>query len=164
MNYLFSYGSNSTKQLYRRVNPSNFLEPIPAYIDNYCRIFAGYSYLWKGGIASIHPCPGNRVYGSLVQLTDRELEKLDIYETGYKRVKIYVINQFTNNAVLAYVYIKSSTAFTHYPSEFYLKEILYQLHETTRNHTNSITIRGINERNKIHNYGEWNSLDGIIKY
>ena len=54
MPYLFSYGSNNITQLSQRIK-RNILksEIIPAYIEDYTRIFCFYSSTWNGSVASI---------------------------------------------------------------------------------------------------------------
>jgi hypothetical protein len=73
MPYLFSYGSNNITQLSTRIK-RNILksEIIPAYIENYTRIFCFYSSKWNGGVASIYPDKDKLVFGSLIMLNEKE--------------------------------------------------------------------------------------------
>ena len=78
MPYLFSYGSNNITQLSTRIK-RNILksEIIPAYIEDYTRIFCFYSSKWNGSVASIYPDKHKLVFGSLIVLAENELRKLD---------------------------------------------------------------------------------------
>ena len=118
MPYVFSYGSNNKAQLEERLN-TKIKKLIPAYIENYTRIFCFYSSKWKGSVASLHYKKNAITFGSVVNLTERELKILDTYENNYKRkiVKVYD-NNF--NELKAFVYICNDTTFVKYPSKEYL--------------------------------------------
>jgi len=131
---------------------------IPGCIDNYTLIFAGYSSRWKGGVASIHPSPGDKVYGTIRQLTDAQLLRLDEYEAGYERVLLYAIDPLSYSKIQTYVYIKQDSTFLHYPSNSYLHAISSQLHETTHVHTYTILIRGVHEDGEIAVMGTWTAM------
>jgi hypothetical protein len=73
--HLFSYGSNSPKQLYERIGHVSAAKP--AYLENHIRIFAGYSKRWNGGIASIWPVEDEKLYGYVTSLTHEQLLQLD---------------------------------------------------------------------------------------
>ncbi|KAL6752452.1 hypothetical protein V8C86DRAFT_2753879 [Haematococcus lacustris] len=81
---LFCYGSNSSKQLAARTG-AGALQPRPAELHGYVRVFAGLSARWQGAVASVHPAPSQVVQGALVMLTAKQLEVLDGYEGGYTR-------------------------------------------------------------------------------
>ena len=138
--HLFSYGSNNTTQLKQRTG-SFTLNPISGYIQDYVRIFAGDSKIRNGGIASIYPLPGKRVYGSLIYLTNQELKKLDKYENGYERV-VMKINVSNKKTIDSYVYIRKNYMYDKPPSEEYLRAIRLNLDEIPRIHK-KIMIRGI---------------------
>jgi len=167
MYYIFSYGSNNTTQLRKRIESKNE-EPMsseiaPGYVDNYTRIFAGSSSLWDGAVASIYPCPGERIYGTIRFVTQSQLERLDKYEGGYKRRIINVVNQLTNKVIKAFVYIMNHPTFTEFPSNKYMEAILTQLHETSRIHTNTILIRALNDHGEVIVLGKWNKQYGLIR-
>ena len=77
----FCFGSNSVVQLMARVgNPSLTAER--ALAPGFRRVFAGASERWGGAVASIVGVEGSGegCRGSIVRLTEEELEKLDRYE------------------------------------------------------------------------------------
>ena len=77
---VFCYGSNGIEQLRERCENAS-LAARPAVLEGYERIFAGFSSRWEGGVASVVPAqPAARVLGSVVELTQTELEKLDVFE------------------------------------------------------------------------------------
>jgi len=167
MYYIFSYGSNNSEQLRKRIEIYNE-EPLsseiaPAYVDNYTRIFAGYSSLWDGAVASIYPCPSDRIYGTLRPITQSQLERLDNYEGGYKRKIINVVNELTHQIIQAFVYIINNPTFREFPSNKYMEAILTQLHETSRIHKNTILIRALNEHGDVIVLGKWNKQYGLIR-
>jgi hypothetical protein len=138
MPYVFSYGSNNKAQLEERLN-TKIKKLIPAYIENYTRIFCFYSSKWKGSVASLHYKKNAITLGSLVTLTERELQRLDTYETNYKRklMKVYDnnFNEFT-----AFVYICKDTKFVSYPSKAYLDAIYKNIKEAWNIKSYSIPI------------------------
>lgn len=158
--YLLSYGSNSIEQLSRRIGHIGPMNHKPAYIQDYARIFAGYSSRWKGAIASIHKAKGKRVYGTLVEITNDELEKLDVFEGGYSREIMQVINQENMNIVDAFVYVKNKTDFNRLPSESYMQAIHKQLHDSVRYHKHTIMIRVI-INGKLQTIGKWSPNNGF---
>jgi hypothetical protein len=88
---VFCYGSNSTKQLRARVqNPE--LSVTPAILRGYVRVFCLVTGSWAGGVASLAPSndPNALTHGSIVSLSDQELERLDFYEPGYRKVNFTV--------------------------------------------------------------------------
>jgi gamma-glutamylcyclotransferase (GGCT)/AIG2-like uncharacterized protein YtfP len=127
---VFCYGSNGTKQLTERVQaaPGEIVAK-GAVLKGYKRVFAGYSERWEGGVASIHPATEkSRVFGSVVELTQRQIKLLDQYEGGYKRTKINVT--IGTKDVECFVYIKKDHTFVSPPSHDYLRAIRRMLQET----------------------------------
>lgn len=142
---IFCYGSNGTKQLKERTG-ANRLTPIPAYIENYTRIFAGYSNRWDGGVASVHPEIGARCYGMIIELTKAEMEILDSYEGGYSRVQRFIVLNHTDGRkerVKSYVYIKDNKEWNKPPSIAYLQAIRRMLDECNRDQKKNIAVRGV---------------------
>lgn len=140
MPYVFSYGSNNKKQLEKRLNKKIKQNPTPAYIENYTRIFCYYSSKWKGSVASIHYEKNAITFGSMINLTERELKILDTYETNYKRK---ILNVYDNNfnPYKAFVYICNDTNFVSYPSNEYLNAIYKNINETWKIKLYSIPIK-----------------------
>ena len=82
--YLFSYGSNNSKQIARRINQTEPILYTNGYIYNYTRIFAGTSEKWKGGIVGLYPSKSKKTYGTVIQLKEEQLLKLDTFEKVIK--------------------------------------------------------------------------------
>lgn len=146
---LFCYGSNSIKQLRERIKINEKILYEKAYINNYVRIFAGYSKRWNGGIASIFPCNGKKVYGILVKLKLEELELLNSYESGYHLKLIDV--SVNNNIYKSFVYVKNNNIFKKLPSDSYMNAINNMLNDRSKKENNKsrkIFIRSV-VNNKI---------------
>jgi flagellar biosynthesis GTPase FlhF len=143
---LFSYGANSSERIIERLGASGNgfgLVPKGGYINDYVRIFAGWSPRWKGGVASIHQKKGSRVYGSVVKLTKEQLETLDGHEGGYMRETMTVVVG-DSVPVKCFIYVKTNFEYSSPPSSPYLQAVKTMLHETCdRQHTNKIMIRGL---------------------
>ena len=76
----FAYGSNGTEQLKTRCKNSNLVSH-KAAIRDYKRFFTGNSKKWGGGgVASLAPHAGSLCKGSVVYLTESELDLLDRFE------------------------------------------------------------------------------------
>lgn len=152
MKYLFSYGSNNSKQIARRINQTEPILYTNGYIYNYTRIFAGTSEKWKGGIVGLYPCKNKKTYGTVIQLKEEQLLKLDTFEKGYKIVTMMVHNQLSDmltEVIQAEVYWKENINFDYLPSNDYLCAIYQMLNERTGKHKENIIIRGvINDRLK----------------
>lgn len=85
VHYVFSYGSNSSKQLAARVQNYD-LKTYAAYLSGFKRVFCLESSGWGGSaVASLAPCGDGVVYGSAVQLSTDELALLDRFEGGYRK-------------------------------------------------------------------------------
>jgi hypothetical protein len=177
INFLFSYGSNSSIQVKERVNSDDFssgnaatskkveeaIEFYPAYIKDYVRIFCGVSKRWNGGIASITPCKDSNVYGIVLKLTNSQLAKLDTYEGGYTREKIKIVCQSImgkERVIEGYVYIKNESTFKYLPSQSYMESIRSMLDERRMSHSQKITIRCIKD-GIIKSIGIWEPEYGI---
>lgn len=132
---LFCYGSNSIKQLQHRLHINEKISWKKAYINNYVRIFAGYSKRWNGGIASIFPCNGKKVYGILVKLKVEDLELLNFYECGY-HLKIIDVCLNSTNILQSFVYIKTNNIFKRLPSEAYMNAINSMLNDRYQKENN----------------------------
>lgn len=147
--YIFSYGSNSKKQLLERLGAD--VKPKSAYLENYVRIFAGESKRWNGGVASVHPKKGSKVYGAVSRLTEEQLSVLDTYEGGYTRRKkqIKINNDPANpETVKAWVYIKNDPTHIKMPSLAYMRAIRRTLDDTMNTERSDIIIRRVDECKK----------------
>ena len=140
MPYLFSYGSNNITQLIEKLNKKIYTtDLIPAYLDNYIRIFCFNSTKWNGSVASIYPKKNKLVFGTVIFLTEKELIKLDRYETNYKRKLIQVFdNNF--NKITVHTYICNDNKFIKYPSKEYLNQIKQNIYESWKIKMNNIPI------------------------
>jgi hypothetical protein len=109
-------------------------------------IYAGYSYLWDGSVASIYEKKGDQVLGSVVMLTKEGLSKLDKYEVGYKREKVIV--SVNNVDMSVYTYIKQDIYTSSTPSNEYINCINKLLDESGHN-TSIKTIQVVNSKDKL---------------
>ena len=67
MPYLFNYGSNNLKQLVKRIGKVS--ETKPGYIENYMRVYGGFSNFWKSSVATLIEKKNSKVYGlSLIHI------------------------------------------------------------------------------------------------
>jgi gamma-glutamylcyclotransferase (GGCT)/AIG2-like uncharacterized protein YtfP len=140
MPYLFSYGSNNITQLSQRLKRKILKsEIIPAYIEDYTRIFCFYSSKWNGSVASIYPDKYKLVFGSLIMLNEKELRKLDKFETNYTRKMISVTDNYFNK-MNAHVYICNDTKFVKEPSVEYLENIKKNIYESWKIKTKYVPI------------------------
>ncbi len=119
--YYFAYGSNlNKKQMLERCPDSKPL--FVATLRNYKLVFVGWSRQWRGGITSIKPFRGERVFGAVYELSDRDLRRLDSYEGypgSYNRLKVTVFDE-DGEPVEAITYIKSQQSEETQPSKDYL--------------------------------------------
>ena len=127
--FLFSYGSNSIKQIRKRLNINRNLPCIPAYLSNHVRIFAGYSKKWNGGIASYYKYNSLNLEGVCTFLTYKELLIMDTYEVGYKRKTIIVNILYNGNWInlKVQIYKKIDNKYITEPSKKYLNAIILML-------------------------------------
>ena len=139
--YLFCYGSNSLNQLKKRLN-KKILKSEKAYLPNYLRIFSGHSNKWNGGTASIIDANENYyVKGSIVELNDFDLNRLDKFEGAnkdpnpYSRVNNIYRRKYVNvidsngNKIQSITYIKNNHNWMSYPSEEYLRAVKENIQE-----------------------------------
>jgi hypothetical protein len=155
---IFSYGSNSLKQLQGRLN-NPLLKSYYAYVLNYKRIFCGYSQNWNGGVASLIPCNNEKTEGLVVFLNKEEIEILDKYEKNYNKEQI-ICNIFYKSLNKKYfiekkciVYIANNNNFIALPSIQYLVAINLMLNEHNKRH--NINISGL-INNSLINIQKWN--------
>ena len=135
----FAYGSNGTDQLRERCKNPNLVS-LKAAIRDYQRFFTGNSRKWEGGgVASLAPLPGNLCKGSVVFLTEFELDLLDRFEgipegsdpfvreydqNRYSRrwvdVEVWKQNESQPEKIQAIAYIRNKTDWEGMPSRKYL--------------------------------------------
>ena len=141
---LFSYGSNGRAQLEGRIkSPPEFVLQ-PATLEGYERIFAGYSKLWCGAIASIRPSVGSSVFGSIVRLTRTQLDELTRFEGGYELERVVCVYRDTGEQVDAWAFVKQNASYSTPPSEQYLTAIYHHHTEVWGNDdAESIAVVGI---------------------
>jgi len=157
--FIFSYGSNSSKQIKERLSITENLISKSAHIDNHTRIFAGYSKKWNGAVASLYPCKNKKTYGIIVEITKEQLSLLSEYEKGYHlEIKKIISNKIP---IECYVYIKDNNRYIKPPSQSYIDAINITLNERKKlinqlqlkyqyeNHHRNILIRYIKD-DKIH--------------
>lgn len=162
---IFCYGSNHLKQLKHRIGREGLIASRAAVLHGYCRVFAGYSERWGGGVASIHPCKRAKVYGSIVYLTRTEVAKLSGFEMGYslREVAVAVVGQSDEDLLQAYAYIKDDPTYQRAPSEKYLEAIRQMLQENYIRDASRIPIKGVDANTgKIMKYGTWSTQGGLL--
>ena len=106
------------------------------------RIFSGHSNKWNGGTASIIDVNENYyVKGSIVELNDFDLNKLDKFEGAnkdpnpYSRVNNIYRRKYVNvidsngNKIQSITYIKNNHNWMSYPSEEYLRAVKENIQE-----------------------------------
>eukprot|EP00966_Prymnesium_polylepis_P011699 269016-Prymnesium_polylepis.1 len=132
---VFGYGSNGIAQLRERCQNQR-LEAVAATLPNYVLCFAGMSRKWGGGVASVIYSTGRTVYGSVVYLTEDELELLDGFEgvnradpfsaSGgtYRRAKMTCVLKKDGSKVPGIMYLKNNLEWRQPPSEAYLEACL----------------------------------------
>ena len=122
--YYFAYGSNlNRKQMLERCPDSKpvFTTTLP----NYRLVFVGWSRQWKGGLASIRPFRGEKVAGAIYEISERDLRRLDSYESyprSYNRLNVNVFNE-DGEPTQAITYIKTGQLEETPPSSDYLSVI-----------------------------------------
>jgi len=116
--YLFSYGSNNTKQLAERLG--HVVCAHPGLVVNRQRVFRGHSKKWGGGTATLVPGKGQQVMGTLVEVDKADLEKLDAYEGVAqgkyvrKNVQVHLVESAKKGSkaktkeITAYAYLATS--------------------------------------------------------
>src|SRR6056300_1419126 len=140
MPYLFSYGSNNITQLSQRLKRKILKsEIIPAYSEDYTRIFCFYSSKWHCSVASIYPDKYKLVFGSLIMLDEKDLRKLDRFETNYTRKMINVTDNYFNK-MNAHVYICNDTKFVKETSVEYLENIKKNIYDSWKIKTKYVPI------------------------
>lgn len=119
--YYFAYGANLSKKQMRERCPDckpKFIATLP----NYKLIFTGWSRQWRGGTASIKAARGEKVFGAVYEVSEKDLRLLDKYEgypATYNRVKVLVFDE-DGTAVETFTYVKTGQTEETTPSPDYL--------------------------------------------
>lgn len=134
--FLFCYGSNSIEQIKKRLNIKKKIDVKKAYLPNHIRIFAGHSKKWNGGTATVIKTNEDYyVKGTIIYLSETELEKLDKYEGANKnmnpfskidniyRRKYIKVKDPNDNYISCIIYVKNKKDWISYPSDEYLNAI-----------------------------------------
>jgi len=119
--YYFAYGANFSKQQMRQRCPDSQPKFI-ATLPNYKLVFVGWSRQWRGGVATIKSSRGDKVLGTIYEISDRDLRRLDSYEGypgNYNRLKVTVFDE-DGEPSEAITYIKSGRIEETQPSIEYL--------------------------------------------
>lgn len=89
--YLFTYGSNMSREQMADRAPSALPVSIGVLRD-YALVFNRKGSYRPGGVASVEKAPGDRVYGMIYSITERDLERLDRTEDpdAYRRIQLDV--------------------------------------------------------------------------
>lgn len=119
--YYFAYASNlNRKQMAERC--PNAKPKFVATLPHYKLIFAGWSRQQRGGVASIRPCRDEKVIGAIYEVSEKDLIALDKYETGYKRMNVFVFTE-DGDRIQAVTYVKVDQSEETRPSQEYLVPI-----------------------------------------
>ncbi len=163
--WVFCYGSNHAEQLAARVERDVARRPLrvrPAHLPDHVRIFADTSKRWGGGVASVHPAPGSRVYGTVAALTSAELRKLDAFEGGYTRLLVRVAlddeEEEPGQLLESHVYIMNNPRFRRLPSPAYMAAIRRQLDGRGAGRTRpseALLVRGVAAGGAVLQLGRW---------
>jgi len=125
----FAYGSNMDKKQMKERCPDS--KPLyVATLPNYKLIFAGWSRLWQGPVATIQRFQGSKVKGALYEISERDLARLDKYEgypNFYDRIKVIVFDE-DGNAVEAVTYVMKDRETEGQPSKEYAS-VMYRAYK-----------------------------------
>ena len=171
LSWVFCYGSNGVLQLKDRVDHKGDFVYRPVVLKGWSRIYCGYSGMWDGAVASIHPDPKGRVYGTIVQLNKGEMKKLDRYEAvgikgWYYRHPVKVEDALNNEKYEAIAYVKEGTTYTHPPSIKYLESISENLHNAGLKKPmlgKGLRVRWLDENKKLRHDGYWTYGAATVK-
>ena len=93
----FVYADNlNVTQLARRAPEHKFV--CQAYIPDHTLQFCRWSSQWRCGLPSLHPSPGEQVWGIILEITDEDLKLLDACEEevpagAYRHVTVTAITE-----------------------------------------------------------------------
>ena len=155
--YLFSYGSNSPRQLAERLGHA--VKGRAAFVEGHLRAFRGWSNRWEGGVATLIPGRG-KTFGYIAEVTPDDLAILDRYEgvaTGnYRRANMQVTTN-DGEKVQAIAYLASSTE-KNAPSRAYKRAVAETIGAFWEGENGPVTEADItvrNPRNPLTNPAKW---------
>ena len=115
--YYFAYGTN--------INRQQMLERCPdskpmfvATLPNYKLVFVGWSRQWRGGVATIQPFRGEKIFGAVYEVSEACLRRLDKHESSYERLNVTVFDE-DGEPIEAITYVKAGKVEETQPSEEY---------------------------------------------
>ncbi len=119
--YYFAYASNLNRDQMKERCPDS--KPLfTATLPNYKLVFEGWSRQWRGGYANIRLFRGEKVRGAVYEVTEQCLQRLDKFESPYKRFKVTVYDE-DREAIEAIAYIRTQQTESTKPSQEYLATI-----------------------------------------
>jgi len=155
--YLFSYGSNSPRQLAERLGHA--VTGRAAFVDDYLRAFRGWSQRWEGGVATLIPGRG-KTYGYIAEVTPADLAVLDRYEgvaTGNYYRETMTVTTEDGDTVQAIAYLASSTE-KNAPSRAYKRAVAETIGAFWQGSNGPVTEEDItvrnNPRGKVKRFGK----------
>jgi cation transport regulator ChaC len=150
--YLFSYGSNSPRQLAERLGHA--VKGRAAFVEGHLRAFRGWSNRWEGGVATLIPGRG-KTFGYIAEVTPDDLAILDRYEgvaTGnYRRANMQVTTN-DGEKVQAIAYLASSTE-KNAPSRAYKRAVAETIGAFWEGENGPVTEADITVRNPAKWFG-----------
>ena len=122
--YYFAYGSDINRRQMQERCPDS--EPMfVTTLRNYKLVFVGWSRRWRGGTANIKPFRGEKAFGAIYEVSDRDLRQLDRCEGSpgsYNRLNVTVFDE-DGEPIEAITYIKAVPSEETQPSKEYLAVI-----------------------------------------
>ncbi len=93
--FIYSDNLNPT-QLKRRAPEHKFL--YNAYLQDHTIEFSRWSSQWRGGLATITPSQGERVWGVVIEITEEDLKELDKFEGdlpegAFRHLEVNVVSE-----------------------------------------------------------------------
>jgi cation transport regulator ChaC len=155
--YLFSYGSNSPRQLAERLGHP--VQGRAAFVEGYLRAFRGWSQRWEGGVATLIPGRG-KTYGYIAEVAPADLAVLDRYEgvaTGNYYRETMTVTTDDGDTVQAIAYLASSTE-KNAPSRAYKRAVAETIGAFWEGSNGPVTEEDItvrnNPRGKVKRFGK----------
>ncbi|WP_447976578.1 gamma-glutamylcyclotransferase family protein [Candidatus Nitrospira bockiana] len=96
MKFFFYADNLNPTQLKRRAPEHKVLGK--AYLPDHTIHFCRWSSQWRGGLASVTPSPGERVWGIIADVTDEDAKLLDTFEeevppNAFRQVQVTVMTE-----------------------------------------------------------------------
>lgn len=117
----FAYGSNMLEdKIIGRCKSARFSRV--AKLDNYCLKFNKIS-IDGSGKANIEKSRSDFVWGVVYEMSNEDINKLDVFEKGYQRTEISLIDR-NGIVMIAQTYISEKVNEELRPTKQYLKEVV----------------------------------------